>query len=160
MIFDENIAYVDDSFEGDAITIVSNVGGRKDRKFSRNYAWAKHAADRGRLSSIVIKVGANGETFRTIDTFRRAVGSPHGAASVRLDGPDDRHTAEVLAGIKQFAPGAEMWAGEPDPKLIKPVRRIRRPRKNETPEPKLSPYPVEERALEGIDDVVVIVSNE
>lgn len=105
-----------DDFDGDTVVLVSNVGGRRDRHFARNYAWAKHAADRGRIDRIVVQVVANGERFRTIDAFKRAVGVPHEKARVFVS-----HTGKleyalgVVDEVTAFMPLvdlAEQEAGE------------------------------------------------
>lgn len=80
MVYDENSPYLGDGYEGDSVTIVSNVGGRKDRNFARNWSWAKYAADRGVVKRIVVQVVANGETYRTVDAFKRAIGAGHPSA--------------------------------------------------------------------------------
>lgn len=106
MEYNEDTPYVDDSHEGDTITLVSNVGGRKDRKFSRNYAWAKHAADRGKITDIIVKVVANGESYRTIDAFRRAVGRPHPATRSFVDG-DVKHALAIVDEVTKIVPAPE-----------------------------------------------------
>lgn len=103
MEYNEDTPFIDDSHEGDTVILVSNVGGRKDKKFSRNYAWAKHAADRGLLKEIVVKVVANGESYRTVDAFRRAVGRPHSATRVVVDG-DSRHVLAIVDEVSRIVP--------------------------------------------------------
>lgn len=104
MDFSEDTPLIGDSFEGDTVTLVSNVGGRKDRNFSRNYAWAKHAADCGKIRRIVVKVVANGESYRTMDAFRRAVGKPHPAARSYVDG-DVKHAMAIVDEVTKVIPG-------------------------------------------------------
>ncbi|OMC55358.1 hypothetical protein A5747_13260 [Mycobacterium sp. IS-836] len=104
MEFSEDTDYVGDDFDGDVVTLVSNVGGRKDRKFSRNYAWAKHAADRGKIRRIVVKVVANGESYRTVDAFRRAVGTPHPAARSYVHG-EPAHAMAIVDEVTKILPG-------------------------------------------------------
>jgi hypothetical protein len=122
MEYNENTDYVSDEHDGDVVTLVSNVGGRKDRKFSRNYAWAKHAADRGKVRRIVIKVVANGENYRTLDTFRRAVGKPHPAARLLVDGPV-QHAMAVVDDLTKLVPGFNPAEEKP----VKPRRRVEPP---------------------------------
>jgi hypothetical protein len=122
MEFNEDMPFIDDSHEGDTVTLVSNVGGRKDKKFSRNYAWAKHAADRGKLKEIVVKVVANGESYRTVDAFRRAVGRPHPATRVFVDG-DAKHALAIVDEVTKIVPVP-----------VKPeVKRVEAPVKPEVP---------------------------
>lgn len=80
LVFDENADYLGSDFKGETVVLVSNVGGVKDRKFARNFATAKHLADRGSVKRIVVRVVATRERARTVDAFRRAVGEGHSAA--------------------------------------------------------------------------------
>lgn len=106
MDFSEDTEFIDDSFSEDTATITSNVGGKKDKHFSRNYAWCKHAADRGKLSKIVVRVVANGENYRTIDAFRRAIGKPHPAVRLFVDG-DVKHALAVVLDLQSLVPLAD-----------------------------------------------------
>lgn len=54
---------LDDSFEGDEVALLAVRGGRVDRNFRRNYAWAKHAVDRGQLKKVVVKVVVNKDSW-------------------------------------------------------------------------------------------------
>lgn len=116
MLFDESTPFVGDDFKGDTVKLVSNTGGRKDRHFARNYAWAKHAADRGQLKSIVVQVVANGETYRTVDAFKRAVGTPHKAVSVNVTHTVSvEHSKAVADAIAPMLLTPSKDAAKPDP---------------------------------------------
>lgn len=115
MEFSEDTDFIDDSFTEDTAVITSNVGGKKDKHFSRNYAWCKHAADRGKLSKIIVRVVANGENYRTIDAFRRAIGKPHPAVRLFVDG-DVKHALAVVLDLQSLVP-----VDAPEPVVDAPV---------------------------------------
>lgn len=126
MTFDENAPFIGDDFGGDTVTLVSNIGGRKDRHFARNYAWAKHAADRGQLKSIVVQVVANGETYRTVDAFKRAVGTPHKAVRVNVTHTVRiEHATAVADAIAPMLPTPSGDAGKPAPPREKPAQAVK-----------------------------------
>lgn len=56
LVYDVQLPVLDDKFVGDEVALLAAVGGRVDRNFRRNYAWAKHAADVGKLKKITVVV--------------------------------------------------------------------------------------------------------
>lgn len=152
MTFDENTPFLGDDFEGDTVTLVSNIGGRKDRHFARNYAWAKHAADRGQLRSIVVNIVANGETYRTVDAFKRAVGSPHKAVRVNVTHTVRvEHAREVADAVAALMPAPSKDAGKPAPAREKPAQTAK-------PAPVVEPASVPDS--DAAQNVAAVTDNE
>lgn len=80
MKFDENTPPLTGDYDGEAVVLVSNVGGKRDKHFARNYATAKNLADSGRIEKII--VCSVGEGVRADDALQRSVGAGHPAVEV------------------------------------------------------------------------------
>lgn len=56
VVYEDQLPVLDDSYEGDEVSLLAVRGGKVDAKFRRNYAWAKYAADAGKLKQITVVV--------------------------------------------------------------------------------------------------------
>lgn len=61
-MYDAQLPVLDDEFEGDEVALLAVVGRKVDAHFLRNYAWAKHAADVGKLTKITVTVLVDNST--------------------------------------------------------------------------------------------------
>ncbi|SIL71447.1 Uncharacterised protein [Mycobacteroides abscessus subsp. abscessus] len=87
LVYDEQISPLDDSYDGDKVAILAAVGRRIDKHFALNYAWAKHAADTGKLKEIAVVVLVDGTNWvHTVAAVRAALAAArlHPAASFRV----------------------------------------------------------------------------
>ncbi|AEF57211.1 hypothetical protein PBI_WINKY_29 [Mycobacterium phage Winky] len=126
LIYDEQVPVLDDTFEGDEVSLLAVRGGRVDRNFRRNYAWAKHAADRGKLKKIVVKVAVNKDSWvHTVGAVTSALSGqrlhPLAAFNVDSDVRDiggDKLT-QVLEALKELSPKpAAFMASNADVKAL------------------------------------------
>ncbi|QNO01056.1 hypothetical protein [Mycobacterium phage CELFI] len=127
LIYDEQVAFLsDENFAGDEVTLLAVRGGKVDKHFRRNYAWAKHAADRGQLKKIVVKVAVNKDTWvHTVGAVTSALSGqrlhPLAAFNVDADVRDiggDKLT-QVLGALKELAPKpAAFMASNADVKAL------------------------------------------
>lgn len=63
----------------------SNDGTYRDHHFTLNLAWAKHAADTGRLAGFLVYFVWEPNWQDTVATFKAMVGTPHPKMAVMLD---------------------------------------------------------------------------
>ncbi|SHT52629.1 Uncharacterised protein [Mycobacteroides abscessus subsp. abscessus] len=90
LVYDEQLPYLDDSFEGTEVAIKAVQGARVDRRFRRNYAWAKYAADRGKLTAITVVVAIDSsDVAHTVQAVRSALSGEvlHPLAGFEFDCP-------------------------------------------------------------------------
>lgn len=115
---------LDDSFEGDDVNLLAVSAGRVDRNFRRNYAWAKHAADVGKLKKIVVVVDVDGsDPIHTVGAVQSAVSGVrlHGKAVFLVRGGT---SAGQIANASQVSAELEATlAAEPEPEPVKPVAK-------------------------------------
>lgn len=101
LVYDEQLPALDDKFEGDEVALLAVRGGKVDRNFRRSYAWAKHAADAGKLKkvSVVVEI-TKADWIHTVGAVTSALSGQrlHSAAvfSVRLERPGYSGTAEKV----------------------------------------------------------------
>lgn len=110
LVYDEKVAPLNDSFDGDSVALLATVGGKVDKHFRRNYAWAKHAADVGRLKKITVVVSVDGTDWvHSVGAVTSALagGRLHAAGVFRLhvENLDYADTSKrVLEALKELAP--------------------------------------------------------
>ncbi|AXH67835.1 holin [Mycobacterium phage Bromden] len=110
MVYDEQLPVLDDSFEGDEVVLLAVRGGRVDKTFRRNYAWAKHAADTGKLKQIVVVVALGRDSWlHTVSAVTSALSGAklHRKARFKVDSEvseigGDKLT-KVLAALDELA---------------------------------------------------------
>lgn len=88
LVYDEQLPVLDDSFEGDEVSLLAVRGRKVDPHFRRNYAWAKHAADRGKLKKIVVVVAVTKDNWvHTVGAVTSALSGAklHTAARFKVD---------------------------------------------------------------------------
>ena len=74
MIVDEQSPVLGEGFKGAEVTILATRDTRVDGHFRRNYAWAKHAADRGRLKKITVVVAVgDSDVAHAVQAVRSAL---------------------------------------------------------------------------------------
>lgn len=131
-VIDELVDPLGDSFSGDTVAIQAVKAGRVDRNFRRNYAWAKYAADRGRLSKVTVVVSVDGvPAARTAQAVLSAVSGTrlHPVASfyVKSDASDIALAGKVLDALADLQPVAPVEApgeapeGNDTPEAVEPA---------------------------------------
>lgn len=119
LVFDEQIPALSDEFEDDEVTLLAVRGGRVDKYFRRNYSWAKHAADRGKLSKIRVVVEVTADSWlHTVGAVTSALSGQklHASGEFRVLTPTSvsggvtaqkvQEALKELAPIRQFVVGS------------------------------------------------------
>lgn len=138
LVYDEQLPYLDDSFEGTEVAIKAVQGARVDRHFRRNYAWAKYAADRGKLTAITVVVAIDSSgVAHTVAAVRSALSGEvlHPLAGFEFDCPQQYAAKgeQVYDAISAWLPPAPV-VEVAEVKDEKPSRRERnKPVEVETP---------------------------
>ncbi|QAY03454.1 holin [Mycobacterium phage CicholasNage] len=130
LVYDEKFPLLDEKFKGDEVVIQAARGGKVDKHFRRNYALAKHLADRGVVKKIFVRVGVNRDSWvHTVTAATSALsGRPlHWAAAFVVDaevkdiGSDKLE--QILTALDELgvepAPKAPVKA--PAPAQVKPA---------------------------------------
>ncbi|CPR88226.1 hypothetical protein [Mycobacteroides abscessus] len=109
LIYDQQIKTLDDSFAGDRVTLLAVADGKVDKHFRLNYAWAKHAADNGKLKSISVVVSVGSASWlHTLAAAKLAIGGVrlHSAAKfqIKVDGGGSSVAAgKVAEGLTEYS---------------------------------------------------------
>lgn len=129
MVFDEQIPALGDEFEGDEVTLLAVRGGRVDKHFRRNYSWAKHAADCGKLKKIRVVVEITADSWvHTVGAVTSALSGQrlHSSGEFRVFSPMSMSVArtaeKVNEALKELAPIRQSVAE------VKPAPRVNEPR--------------------------------
>lgn len=100
LVYDSQLPVLDDSFTGSEVALLAVRDGRVDRAFRRNYAWAKHAANTGKLKKFVVVVEVGGADWvHTVGAVQSALtgGLLHPAAKFEVDfKPEFESTADKV----------------------------------------------------------------
>lgn len=133
MVFDEQIPALGDEFEGDEVTLLAVRGGRVDKHFRRNYSWAKHAADCGKLKKIRVVVEITAESWvHTVGAVTSALSGQrlHSSGEFRVFSPMSMSVAptaeKVNEALKELAPIRQFVVGPVTE--VKPAPRANEPR--------------------------------
>ncbi|SHT27371.1 MULTISPECIES: hypothetical protein [Mycobacteroides] len=100
MIYDEQVGPLsDDSLSGYGVALLGVADGRVDKNFRLNYAWAKHAADNGKLTdiSVVVLIG-NKNWVHTVSAVKSAIGGVPLHPAARFQIKVDVGGSSVVAG--------------------------------------------------------------
>ncbi|QXO14268.1 hypothetical protein SEA_CHASER_27 [Mycobacterium phage Chaser] len=110
LVFDEQLPVLDDSFTGDEVVLLAVRGGKVDKTFRRNYAWAKHAADTGKLKQIVVVVALGRDSWvHTVSAVTSALSGAklHRKARFKVDSEvfdiGGEKLTKVLAALDELA---------------------------------------------------------
>lgn len=129
LVFDEQIPVLSDEFEDDEVTLLAVRGGRVDKHFRRNYSWAKHAADRGKLSKIRVVVEVTADSWvHTVGAVTSALSGQklHASGEFRVLTPTSVSggvTAQkVQEALKELAPIRPLVVGSVAD--VKPAPRV------------------------------------
>ncbi|MBF9350681.1 hypothetical protein HA138_13020 [Mycobacteroides chelonae] len=129
LVFDEQIPALSDEFEGDEVTLLAVRGGRVDKHFRRNYSWAKHAADCGKLKKIRVVVEITADSWvHTVGAVTSALSGQrlHSSGEFRVFSPMSMSVAgtaeKVNEALKELAPIRQSVAE------VKPAPRANEPR--------------------------------
>lgn len=116
LVYDEQLPPLDDKFEGDEVNLLAVRGGKVDRHFRRNYAWAKHAADAGRVKKIAVVVAIDRTDWvHTVGAVTSALsgGRLHVAAEFRVHVENLGYSgtaAKVQEALQELAPPVKFGA--------------------------------------------------
>ncbi|QFG10260.1 holin [Mycobacterium phage DyoEdafos] len=129
MVYDEQLPVLDDSFEGSEVAILAVRGGKVDKNFRRNYAWAKHAVDRGAVRKVVVVVGLGRESWvHTVGAVTSALsgGKLHQGARFKVDSEisdiGGEKLTQVLAALKELEGPKNVFVLS-DPKALATVQQ-------------------------------------
>lgn len=106
---------VDDTYPHKFFAFRSNDGAYRDRKFARNLAWAKKAADSGRLVGFIVYAVYEPDGGNWATTLMSQVGTPHPRMAVMIDVESwggrihGDHSRDINAGRARLA----KWLGNP-----------------------------------------------
>lgn len=109
LVYDEQLPPLDSKFDGDEVNLLAVRGGKVDKHFRRNYAFAKHAADTGKLKKIAVVVAIDKTDWvHTVGAVTSALsgGRLHSAATFRMhvENLDYAGTSEkVQEALKELA---------------------------------------------------------
>lgn len=76
---------VDDSYPHRVLSIRSNDGTHRDRRWATNYRWCRRNADTGRLTFFIVYFVWRPNWRETVATFKDQVREPHPKMAVMLD---------------------------------------------------------------------------
>lgn len=105
--------YVSDAYPYEIFSFRSNDGTYRDKKFFHNYAWAKSAADRGKIDAFLVYLVWEPNWQQTIQTFFSMVGTPHPKMVVMIDVESwgGRISGNQSAGINAAREAIIKWLG-------------------------------------------------
>lgn len=106
---------VDDTYPYRMLTIRSNDGTYRDRRWGVNHPWCRRAADDGRLDCFLVYFVYRPNWQQTLDTFISQVGTPHPRmiAMVDVESWSGQIGGDQSAGINAMVEGARAFLGDP-----------------------------------------------
>lgn len=137
LIYDAQLPVLDDSFAGDEVALLAVRDGKVDRAFRRNYAWAKHAANAGKLKkfTVVVEVGT-ADWIHTVGAVQSALTGallhPAGAFDVRCVA----RSLSVAQTARVVADKLASWETAPAPVVVEQA-----PASKPQPKPRLELKP-------------------
>jgi hypothetical protein len=109
---------LDDGFEGDEVAVLAVRGRKVDPNFRRNYAWAKHAIDRGALKKVVVVVALDRDSWvHTVSAVTSALSGAklHQGARFKVDAEiadiGGEKLTKVLEALKELEPRSSVTFG-------------------------------------------------
>ncbi|ALF01485.1 hypothetical protein SEA_NICHOLAS_29 [Mycobacterium phage Nicholas] len=146
LVYDEQLPLLDDSFEGNEVNLLAVRGRKVDPHFRRNYAWAKHAIDRGALRKVVVIVALGSDSWvHTVGAVTSALSGQklHQGARFKVDAEvsdigTDKVT-QVLAALKELEGPKDVYVLN-TPKALA-TKQAKAPKPKPEPEPE---QPVED----------------
>lgn len=106
---------VDDSYPYQVLSIRSNDGTYRDRKWAQNYRWCVNACDSGRLVFFIVYFVWRQNWQAGVDTLKTQVGNPHPRMAVMMDVEswEGRITGNQSDGINGAYQMVADWLGDP-----------------------------------------------
>lgn len=106
--------YVNDAYPYHFISIRSNDGTYRDRKFSKNYAWCKKAADSGHIAGFLVYCVYRPNWRDVLANLKAQIGpNPHPKLAVMIDVESwgGQITGNQSAGINALREAIIKWLG-------------------------------------------------
>ncbi len=106
---------VDDSYPYRVLSIRSNDGTYRDRKWAQNYRWCVNACDSGRLVFFIVYFVWRQNWQAAVDTLKSQVGTPHPRMVVMMDieSWQGQITGDQSDGINSAYWAVADWLGDP-----------------------------------------------
>lgn len=104
---------VDDTYPYQFVSFRSNDGTYRDGNFAANLAWAKGAADSGRITGFLVYLVWEPNWQDTVATFKAMVGAPHPLMAVMIDVESwsGKISGDQSAGINAAREQIISWLG-------------------------------------------------
>jgi len=104
---------VDDTYPHPVLSFRSNDGTYRDGVFAQNHAWARAAADSGRLSCFIVYLVYRTNWQQTLDTLKAQVGTPHPKMAVMIDVESwgGQITGDQSNSVNALRDGIGAWLG-------------------------------------------------
>lgn len=105
---------INDSYPYRVVSIRSNDGTYRDRKFAANLSWCKAACDSGKLDFFIVYFVWESNWQQTVETLKAVIGTPHPRMAVMVDVESwsGRYTGDQSAGINASVDAVAAWLGD------------------------------------------------